>query len=150
VVIGAGLYLSAEEPENPRPWPGSALNRGSGPGYGASSCLRRRLVSSIPRSKAEEEPPNSESTRCAAAGKGTGVDCRRASLLTSQFQFQSSVPPQESQWRVRYFRSRDSGDTRVGQQRERERERSYEVAISLSTNFHRGTGEPGGLSDLRT
>jgi hypothetical protein len=36
----------------------------------------------MPRSKIDDEPTNSESSRCAAAGKETGAACKSASLVT--------------------------------------------------------------------
>lgn len=88
VVMGAGLYRSDEVLENPRPWLCSVPNLGSGPGYGGSCCLLRRLFSSMPRSKNDDEPANSESRRCAAAGKETGAACKRASLVTCKLRFE--------------------------------------------------------------
>ena len=49
VVIGGGRYLSEEELRKPRVWLWSALNLGSGAGYGGSFCLLLRLLSSMPR-----------------------------------------------------------------------------------------------------
>jgi hypothetical protein len=45
----------------------------------------------MPRSKAEVEPTNKGSSRCAAAGRGTGVDCRSASLLVYGFSSSCSL-----------------------------------------------------------
>jgi hypothetical protein len=78
--MGAGRYLSDEEPEKLRLCAGSELNLGSPAEYGGSFCLLRRLLSSMPRSKAVSEPTNSESSRC-AAGKEAGVEYRSASLF---------------------------------------------------------------------
>jgi hypothetical protein len=78
--MGAGRYLSDEEPEKPRGCAGSELNLGSLAEYGGSFCLLRRVLSSMPRSKAVCEPTNSESSRY-AAGTEAGVEYRSASLL---------------------------------------------------------------------